>query len=102
MNDRHTNSDMVKVKIHGQEYPIKANGNNAEYIRKVASYVDEIITKIKQENSENSLSRLAILAALNITDELFSIISEKEKLVKIYEEKTRNISESLNSGLIDD
>lgn len=85
----------VKVTIYGQDYPIKTNGSDEEYIRSVAVYVDEMMSQIDKQNSIFSTTRLAVLTALNIADELFALKGEKENLVKSYEEKTRQILENL-------
>lgn len=88
----------VKVTIYGQEYPIRGHGDE-EYIRQVARYVDERMAQIEEKTSITSPTRLAILAALNITDELFTLQKEKERLLAEFEEKARNISEHLSQGL---
>ncbi len=99
MNGQDTRSQTVRVIIHGQEYPIKSQGGDSEYIKRVAAYVDEIMNRIEEEISVNSLSRLAILTALNITDELFSVQNEQERLGKFFEEKSKLISEALEKEL---
>ena len=88
----------IKVAIYGQEYPIRGHGDE-EYIRRVARYVDEKMTQIEDKTSVNSPARLAILAALNITDELFTLQKDREHLLSEFDEKTRALSEQLNQGL---
>jgi cell division protein ZapA len=61
--------------------------------------VDEKMTQIEDKTSVNSPARLAILAALNITDELFTLQKDREHLLSEFEEKTRALSEQLNQGL---
>ena len=95
MNNQQVQNDTVKVTIYGQEYPIKTNGSNEDYIRRGAGYVDEMMSQIDKQNSIFSTTRLAVLAALNIADELFALKGESENLVKSYEEKTRQILENL-------
>jgi len=79
--------NLVRVNIYGQEYTVKAKADRA-YIISVANYVNE-----KMEEVETSLRtvqtpvRVAILAAMNITDELFSCNQEKDKIVSTVEEK---------------
>ena len=88
----------VKVTIYGQEYPIRGRGDS-EYIKKVARYVDERMDQIEEQTSISSPTRLAILAALNIADELFALQSEKDRLLSEFETKAREISEYLNRGM---
>jgi cell division protein ZapA (FtsZ GTPase activity inhibitor) len=40
MNDQEAVHTSVNIVVHGQQYPISADGDE-EYVRKVAAYVDE-------------------------------------------------------------
>lgn len=101
MDEQAKQSQPVKVKIHGQEYPIRARGDE-DYIKRVARYVDERMSLIEEQTSVNSSTRLAILAALNIADELFSVQSEKEQLLSMFEKRARKISEFLDKNIDDE
>jgi len=67
--------NILKVNIYGTEYPIKGT-TDVEYIKKVAQYVDSKMREVNKNISIDSSLKVSILAALNITDELFK---EKEK-----------------------
>lgn len=67
--------NILKVNIYGSEYPIKGN-TDIEYIKKVAQYVDSKMREVNKNISIDSSLKVSILAALNITDELFR---EREK-----------------------
>ena len=75
--------NILKVNIYGTEYPIKGT-TDVEYIKKVAQYVDSKMREVNKNISIDSSLKVSILAALNITDELFK---EREK-------GTTSISES--------
>ena len=63
---------VLKINIYGTEYPIKSDAEtDSEYILKVAAYVDKKMREIDQSTQSKSSLKVAILAALNITDELF-------------------------------
>lgn len=62
--------NILKVNIYGNDYPIKGN-TDVGYIRRVAKYVDNKMREINKSVSSDSALKVAILAALNITDELF-------------------------------
>ena len=74
MDDRNT----VTVKIFGQEYTISGDMPR-EYIMRVADYVDSKMSEIG-ENSTNPVSWIAVLSAINITDELFRTTDERNDL----------------------
>lgn len=61
----------ITVKIFGSEYTIKGEAET-EYIRKIAAYVDEKMHSIAKKFSIISSTKIAILAAINIADELFN------------------------------
>ena len=61
----------VKVTIFGTEYPVKGDADS-QYIEEVAAYVDEKMREVAQGLSIKSTTKVAILTALNITDELFN------------------------------
>lgn len=63
---------LVKVRIFGQEYSIRAT-TEEKYIKEVAAYVDKKMAEIqKSVPSGLNASKIAILAAMNISDELFN------------------------------
>lgn len=61
---------VVSVQIHGQRYPIRS-GLDQEYVARLAAYVDERIRIAADASPSGDSLRLAVLAALNIADELF-------------------------------
>jgi len=77
--------NVLKVNIYGNDYPIRGN-TDVEYIRKVAKYVDSKMKEVYGDVPSDSHLKIAILAALNITDELF-----RERSVST-EQKEDNIS----------
>lgn len=66
MKDRKT---VVKVRIVGDEYSIRTD-QSPEHTKAVAEHVDRTIRAI-MDAGVNETSKAAILAALQITDELF-------------------------------
>jgi cell division protein ZapA len=60
----------VKVTIVGQELTIRSDAT-PEHTREVAAYVDKTIRGIMNSGAVIESSRAAILASLQITDELF-------------------------------
>jgi cell division protein ZapA len=61
---------VVSVKIRGQRYPISST-LDIEYVNGLATYVDEKMRAAGEEAPSGDALRLAVLAALNIADELF-------------------------------
>jgi cell division protein ZapA len=60
----------VNVQIFGHSYTIRGEADQ-DYILGVAAYVDRKMREITEKMPVASLSKVAILASLNIADELF-------------------------------
>ena len=64
--------NQIKITIFGQEYSVKAPAD-ASYIKKIAEYLDSKMREVQEGfSTTQSSTRIAILAAMNITDELFT------------------------------
>ena len=61
---------VIPVEIHGQRYPIRS-ALDPDYVARLASYVDEKMRAAGESTPTGDSLRLAVLAALNIADELF-------------------------------
>lgn len=66
----------VRVEIFDQVYNLR--GTDPEYIAKLAEYVDNKMRVIAQQTSTADSLRLAVLAALNIADELHLVKGKQE------------------------
>jgi len=87
----------VTVKIAGERHVLRSDAP-PEYTRAVAAHVDETIRKqLKQQPLEPH--RIAILAALFITDELFRAREEIRRLRAEVEGRTAAAAERLEAAL---
>lgn len=68
----------VRVEIFDQPYNLR--GSDADYINQLAEYVDTKIRQVAMQASTVDSSRLAVLAALNIADELLTIKRKYESV----------------------
>lgn len=65
-----TKKHAVKVMIGGEEYTVRSD-LTPEYTREVAGYVDQALKKVLAQGGLVETHKAAILAALDITNELF-------------------------------
>jgi cell division protein ZapA len=65
-----TEGRVVAVEIAGQRYPIRSTLEE-QYVARLAVYVDEKMRAAADSAPTGDTLRLAVLAALNIADELF-------------------------------
>jgi cell division protein ZapA len=63
----------VAVEVGGQTLMLRTQ-NDPEYVKALAKYVDEKIEAIAQKNPRLSTSQLALLAAINLADEIHSAV----------------------------
>jgi cell division protein ZapA len=62
--------DVIPVEIHGQRYPVRTT-LAPEYVARLAAFVDDKMRASAEAAPTGDALRLAVLAALNIADELF-------------------------------
>ncbi len=67
----------VTVHIMGEEYILK--GTSApEKMLNVGRYVDRLMRSLSENNHQMSKQKIAVLAALNLADELLKLKEEKQ------------------------
>jgi cell division protein ZapA len=96
-----TASSHVTVEIFDQNYRLR--GQNPEYIQHLAGIVDSKMRLVASQGKTVDSLRVAVLAALNIADELARAQEELESLkgnVNQAQSNIRNRANSLN-GLLD-
>ena len=93
-----TGKSTEKVEIFGQEYKIKGAGN-PQYIHRIAGYVDKKMREIAHSSGIMSQSRIAILAALNITDELYQEREKKTNVQKELERQAERLGDLLDNKI---
>jgi len=73
----------VKVMIGGEEYTVRSD-LTPEYTREVAGYLDQALKKVLAQGGLVETHKAAILAALDITNELFQARkSEREVAARL-------------------
>lgn len=90
--------ESVRVNILGQDYLIKGDANE-EYIRAVADYLDQKMRALAESMAAKSHTKVAVLAALNIADELFKERAESERRISEIEEKLLSLSRNIDKSL---
>jgi cell division protein ZapA len=71
----------VKVNIFNQPYHLRTDGDG-DYVRQLAQFVDERMQNISTHTSIVDYAKVAVLAALNIADELHRLKLKAEKAEK--------------------
>ena len=97
MTDKDGNQ--IKITIFGQEYSVKAPADPT-YIKKIAEYVDTKMREVQSGfSSTQSSNRIAILSAMNITDELFNAKKQGDSENNEVEEKITSLIELIDESV---
>ena len=96
---REQENNQVKISIFGQEYSVKAPAD-PEYIKKIAEFLDEKMREVQSGfSTTQSSTRIAILAGMNITDELFNSRQSGESVNNDVEQKISSLIELIDETI---
>jgi cell division protein ZapA len=90
--------NVVQVEIFGNTYTIRGEADQ-DYILGVAAYVDQKMREVTDKLPVASLSKVAILASLNIADELFKERARKRENEESLRTRTERIEAALDRVL---
>ena len=85
----------VTVNIYGHEYTLKGEAD-ADYVQEVARYVDAKMREIGSTSSVASTTKVAILAAINIADELFREKQRRHEALSMLDERSGRMADLLD------
>ena len=91
------NQQSVRVEIFDQSYNLR--GTDAEYITRLAEYVDLKIRAIAQQTATVDSVRLAVLAAINIADELHILRRNQDFVTSDYRSRADSLAGALDAIL---
>ena len=91
-------SQVVSVEIRGKRYPIRST-LEATYVNGLATYVDEKMRAASESTPSGDSLRLAVLAALNIADELFRCQDAQQAGRGALAERTEALERLLDAAL---
>ena len=94
------NGDGIRVDIYDQQYTIRGDLDQ-EYIQKLAKYLDGKMRVIAERTRTVDSLRVAVLAALNITDEYHRLKAQQEATEKKVEKIVGEYNETLDRVISD-
>ena len=90
-------STTTPVEIFGEVYHVRGSDENG-HLQELADLVDRKMREVSQ-HAKGDTARIAILAALNLADELFQIQSQQEGERVEIREKVAALTEELSKAL---
>ena len=90
-------SSSIRVEIYDQTYHLR--GSDPEYVQRLAEYVDTKMRQVAAQTATVDSLRLAVLAALNIADELQLIRGKYDNVATEYTERASHLQSAVDSAL---
>ncbi|MBT4163041.1 MAG: cell division protein ZapA [Gammaproteobacteria bacterium] len=87
-----TDSKTVTVSILDKNYQVSCQANEVASLQKSASFLDEKMRQMKENSNVFGLDRLAVMAALNLTNDL---LAQSEKASELDSKQTQ-VADRLN------
>lgn len=94
-------SESVTVTIFGREYTLKGD-TDQDYVRQVADFVDQRMREVAKSSAVASTAKVAILAAVNIADELLREQQKRLEAMATLEDRSVQIAGLLAREVGDD
>jgi cell division protein ZapA len=88
----------IDVEIYGQRYTIKGEAD-ADYMKQIARYVDDQMQTLARGMQTTTLSKLAVLTALNIAHQLFQAEQRLKSGEAEIERRTLTLMDSIEQQL---
>ena len=95
-----TGTPPIRVEIYDQVYNLR--GVDAEYILRLAEFVDTKMRNVAEQTSTIDSLRLAVLAALNIADEYHVLKKKYDLLAGEYRQRAGKLAGALDELLKED
>lgn len=91
-------STRTDIEIFGMIYPVRGH-DDSEYLRELAALVDHKMREVAEQVNTVDTSRIAILAALNLSDELFQCRRGLEGERVEFKERVAALTQTLSEAL---
>jgi cell division protein ZapA len=91
-------SKTVQIEIYGQRYSVTGDADE-EYIQQVARFVDEQMRTLAGSMKAASMSKLAVLAAINIAHQLLQSERVRQQGEAALEERAGSLLEAIEERL---
>jgi cell division protein ZapA len=94
-------ANLIQVEIFGQIYKVRGDEDQG-YIEELARYVDSKMKAIAETTRTIDSLKVAVLAALNITDEYFKLELDHKGSEKRVAERASELADALEEAIRDE
>ncbi|MCB2204284.1 cell division protein ZapA [bacterium] len=90
-------SKSIRVRIYGSEYPLRVD--DEELTTRAAGHLDKMMQDLHTQIPDQPPVTLAVLSALNVSEELFHANKDRQQLHQKVEQEIRSISSLLDRAM---
>lgn len=88
----------VKIHVYGKEYTIKSP-QNPEVTKEYAAYIDNLMREVAKKTGSLDTTRIAILALLQVTHELFTLRKKQDADTREFDKKMEELLKEINNSM---
>ena len=92
-------SEPISVEILDREYQFACSPDEANALRDAAVYLDERMRSIKDAGRLMALERIAVMTALNLSDEILRLQKHEKKRQETLDSRIRMLADELDDAL---
>lgn len=93
-------SQNVKIEVYGKEYTIRSS-EGSEVTQRYAKYIDETMKEISHKTGAFDATKIATLALLQITHELFVLRNQHSSNEADFSVRMIHLNEKIDAALAD-
>ncbi len=94
-----TDPTPISVMILDREYQFTCAPDERGALKEAASYLDEKMRQIKSAGNLMALERIAVMTALNLSDELLRLQAQEQQRSQNVDDRIRSLADQLEDAL---
>lgn len=92
-------SDSISVSILDRDYQFICPDDERDALKAAALYLDEKLRETKSAGNLMALERIAVMTALNLSDELLKLRSRDQRRSEQVDQRIRSLADELDDAL---
>lgn len=92
-------SDLISVSILDRDYQFTCPAEERDALKAAALFLDEKMREVKAQGNLMALERIAVMAALNLSDELLKLRSNDERRHEQVDKRIQMLADELDNAL---
>ena len=92
-------SDLISVSILDRDYQFTCPDDERDALRATALYLDEKLRETKSAGNLMALERIAVMTALNLSDELLKLRAQDQRRQEQVDHRIRMLADELDDAL---